>query len=151
MDTVLRAAAVYIGVFLLLRLAGRRTVAEMTPFDLVLLLIIGDATQQAILGEDFSLTTAFLVVATLVVLDVLFSIAKERIPPLAKLIDGVPMVLVEHGRPLKDRMRRARVSLDDVLLSARENHGLERLDQIKYAVLEVSGGISIVPRERDAP
>lgn len=147
MDTILRAAAVYIGVLLLLRLAGRRTVAEMTPFDLVLLLIIGDATQQAILGDDFSMTTALLVVATLIVLDIALSLAKGHFAFLAKLIDGVPMVIVEHGRPLNQRMRRARVSLDDVMLSARENHGLERLDQIKYAVLEVSGGISIVPRE----
>jgi uncharacterized membrane protein YcaP (DUF421 family) len=147
MDTVLRAAAVYIGVLLLLRLAGRRTVAEMTPFDLVLLLIIGDATQQAILGEDFSLTTAFLVVSTLIVLDVALSIAKARIPTLEKLIDGIPMVIVENGQPLRERMRRARVSLDDVMQSARETQGIERLEQIKYAVLEVSGGISIVPRD----
>jgi len=146
MDTILRAAAVYIAVLLLLRLAGRRTVAEMTPFDLVMLLIIGDATQQAILGNDFSMTTAFLVVATLIVLDVALSIAKQRFQVLAKLIDGVPMVIVENGNPLPVRMRRARVSLDDVMLSARENHGLERLDQIKFAVLEISGGISIIPR-----
>ena len=147
MDTILRAAAVYISVLLLLRLAGRRTVAEMTPFDLVLLLIIGDATQQAILGNDFSMTTAFLVVSTLIVVDVALSIAKQRYQLLAKLIDGVPMVIVENGNPLRDRMRRARISLDDVMLSARESHGLERLDQIKFAVLEISGGISIIPRE----
>jgi uncharacterized membrane protein YcaP (DUF421 family) len=147
MDTVLRAAAVYIVVLLVLRLAGRRTVAEMTPFDLVLLLIIGDATQQALLGDDFSLTTAFLVVATLIVLDILLSLLKERFASLAKLIDGVPMVIVENGQPLRERMRRARVSMDDVMLSARESQGIERLEEIKFAVLEVSGGISIIPRE----
>ena len=147
METILRAGAVYIAVLLLLRLAGRRTVAEMTPFDLVMLLIIGDATQQAILGNDFSMTTAFLVVATLIVLDVGLSIGKRRYTLLAKLIEGVPMVIVENGNPLRDRMRRARVSLDDVMLSARENHGIERIDQIKFAVLEISGGISIIPRD----
>jgi uncharacterized membrane protein YcaP (DUF421 family) len=147
MDTILRAAAVYIVVLVLLRLAGRRTVAEMTPFDLVLLLIIGDAKQQALLGDDFSLTTALLVVATLIVLDVALSLLKERYGPLAKLIDGVPMIIVENGQPLRERMRRARVSLDDVMQSARESQGVERLDQIKFAVLEVSGGISIIPRE----
>jgi uncharacterized membrane protein YcaP (DUF421 family) len=146
-DTVLRAAAVYIVVLLVLRLAGRRTVAEMTPFDLVLLLIIGDATQQALLGDDFSLTTAFLVVATLIVLDILLSLLKERFASLAKLIDGVPMVIVENGQPLRERMRRARVSMDDVMLSARESQGIERLEEIKFAVLEVSGGISVIPRE----
>ena len=150
MDTILRAAAVYISVLLLLRLAGRRTVAEMTPFDLVMLLIIGDATQQAILGNDFSMTTAFLVVATLIVIDVGLSIAKRRVRFLAKLIEGVPMVVVENGNPLRDRMRRARISLDDVMQSARESHGLERLDQIKFAVLEISGGISIIPHEKAA-
>lgn len=150
MDTILRAAAVYIAVLLLLRLAGRRTVAEMTPFDLVMLLIIGDATQQAILGNDFSMTTAFLVVATLIVIDVGLSIAKQRHPFVARLIDGMPMVLVENGNPLRDRMRRARISMDDVMQSARESHGLERLDQIKFAVLEISGGISIIPRDKAA-
>jgi uncharacterized membrane protein YcaP (DUF421 family) len=59
----------------------------------------------------------------------------------------MPMVIVENGQPLLQRMRRARVSLDDVMMSARESQGIERLDQIKFAVLEVSGGISIIPRE----
>ena len=119
----------------------------MTPFDLVLLLIIGEATQQALLGDDFSITNAFLVISTLIALDIFFGILKASFPGLAKIADGTPTIIVEDGRPLEARMRRARVSVDDVLQSARESHGLERLDQIKFAVLEVSGGISIVPKK----
>ncbi len=149
MDALLRALVIYVFLLVLFRLAGRRSLAEMTSFDFVLLLIIGEATQQALVGDDFSLTNAFLVIATLIALDIVFGFAKERFPRLAHLAEGMPMVIVENGRPLKARMRRARVSVEDVLMRAREAHGLERLDQVKFAVLEISGGISIIPKERD--
>lgn len=147
MDAVLRALAIYVFLLLIFRVSGRRTMAEMTTFDFILLLIIGEATQQALLGEDFSMTNAFLVIATLLVIDVLLSVLKSRIDGLAKLIDGVPTVIVENGRPLGDQMRWARITEDDVLEAARRLQGLERLDQIKYAVVEVSGGITIVPQD----
>jgi uncharacterized membrane protein YcaP (DUF421 family) len=147
MDALVRSAAIYVFLLIVFRLAGRRALAQMTPFDLVLLLIIGEATQQALLGDDFSVTNAFLVISTLIALDIFFGILKASFPGLAKIADGTPTIIVEDGRPLEARMRRARVSVDDVLQSARESHGLERLDQIKFAVLEVSGGISIVPKK----
>ena len=146
MDALLRSAAIYLFLLVVFRLAGRRALAQMTPFDLVLLLIIGEATQQALLGDDFSVTNAFLVISTLVVLDIFFGVLKGQFPALAKIADGAPTIIVENGRPLEGRMRRARVSVDDVLQSARESHGLERLEQIKFAVLEISGGISIIPK-----
>jgi uncharacterized membrane protein YcaP (DUF421 family) len=148
MDAVLRAAAIYLVLLLVFRVSGRRTLAELTTFDFVLLLIIGEATQQALLGEDFSLTKAVLVIVTLLTIELVLSILKERVPFLDKLLDGVPMVVVDHGRLLRDRMRKARIDEGDILEAARRLQGIERLDQIKYAVLEVSGGITVVPNDR---
>ncbi|WP_207477877.1 DUF421 domain-containing protein [Arenibaculum pallidiluteum] len=148
MDSILRAAAIYLILLVLFRAAGRRTLSEMTAFDFVLLLVIGEATQQALLGEDFSLTNAILVIATLILLDVLLSWAAQRSRRIAKLIQGVPMVIVADGKPLRDRMRKARVDEADVMTAARQSQGLERMEQIKYAIVETSGGISIIPRDR---
>ena len=94
MDSVLRAAAIYLVLLVLFRVAGRRTLSEMTSFDFVLLLVIGEATQQALLGEDFSLTHAVLVIVTLILLDVLISLVMQRSRLAGKLIEGVPMVIV---------------------------------------------------------
>jgi len=145
MDAVVRATVIYLFVLLIFRISGRRTFAELTGFDFVLLLIIGEATQQALLGDDYSITNAMIVIATLVSLDIGFSLIKSRLPFAARLIDGMPMILVENGRPLRERMERARIDEEDVLEAARSKQGLERLEQIKFAILEVSGGISIVP------
>jgi uncharacterized membrane protein YcaP (DUF421 family) len=147
MDSVLRAAAVYIFLLVLFRIAGKRTLSDVTTFDLVLLLIISEATQQALLGEDFSLTNAFLVILTLIGIDIALSLGVQRWPGLSKWMEGVPLVIVEHGRPLQERLKRVRVSEDEILTAARERQGLARMDQIEYAVLERSGGISIIPRQ----
>jgi uncharacterized membrane protein YcaP (DUF421 family) len=147
MDSVLRGAALYLFLMVLFRVAGKRTLSDVTTFDFVLLLIVGEATQQALLGEDFSLTNAFLVILTLIGLDIAISLWQQRWPGLAKWLEGVPLVIVEHGQPLRERMRRARVSEDDILTAARERQGLARMDQIQYAVLERSGGISIIPKQ----
>ncbi|MGE0468284.1 MAG: DUF421 domain-containing protein [Nitrospira sp.] len=147
MDPVIRSAAVYVALLVFLRLAGRRTLIQMTSFDFVLLLIIGEATQNALLQNDSSVTNALLVVLTLISLDIAFSYIKQRVPIVARWIDGVPMIIVWDGRPLTDLMVKARVSEVDVLTAARESQGLERMEQIKYAVLETTGSISIVPRD----
>jgi len=146
MDTVLRAAAVYVALLVIFRVAGRRTLAQVTTFDFVLLLIISEATQNALVGDDFSVTTAILAILTLVGLDIGSSLLKRDFRFFDKMIDGVPTILVENGRALSERLSRARLSEDDVLEAARHAQGLERLDQIKYAVLEVNGGITIIPK-----
>lgn len=146
MDALMRGAAVYLVLLLIFRLAGRRTLAQMTNFDFVLLLIISEATQNAMIGDDYSLTNGALVVLTLVGLDVLLSHVKRWSPAAETWLDGKPTIIVEQGRPKTDIMKRARVDEHDVLVAARETQGLERMDQIKYAVLESSGGISIIPR-----
>lgn len=148
MDSVLRAVAIYLFLLVIFRLAGRRTMANLTNFDFVLLLIIGESTQQALIGNDFSVTTAWILILTLVGMDIAISLMKEAFPSLERWIDGIPVVLIEDGRIHRDRMEKARVDESDILADARKLQGLERLDQIKYAVLERNGGITIIPRAR---
>ncbi len=146
MDAVLRGIAVYVFLVIIFRISGQRSLGQVTTFDFVLLLIIAETTQQALLGEDFSITGAFLLIITLIALDVGLSLLKQRWPRLDRLLEGLPLVIVEDGKPLAERMAKARVDEDDVLTAARELQGLERMEQIKYAVLERSGGISIIKK-----
>jgi uncharacterized membrane protein YcaP (DUF421 family) len=146
MDSILRGLAVYVFLLVLFRIAGRRTLSEMTNFDFVLLLIISEATQNAMIGNDYSVTNGLVVILTLIGLDIALSVMKQRFPLMERYIDGLPLVIVDEGRPLKDLMDRARVDEQDILASARDKHGLERMEQIKYAVLERNGGISIIPK-----
>jgi len=145
-DSVLRAAIVYGFVLVLFRVAGKRSLAQMTTLDLVVLLIIAGATEHALLGDDFSLTNCFLLSMTLLGLDHLLSLWKLRRPTVSKLLEGLPLVLIQDGHVQYDRLAKARVDVNDILSEARTHQGLERLDQIKYAVLELNGTISIVPK-----
>ena len=146
MESVIRPALVYLFLLLLLRLTGKRTLAQITSFDFVLLLIISEATQQALIGEDNSMINGMIVVTTLIALNILMSLLKQRYKWVDRLLDDIPLVIVADGKPLKDRMDKARVDEDDVLDAAREIHGLERMDQIRHAILERDGAISIIPR-----
>lgn len=145
MDAVLRALAIYVVLLLLFRLIGKRSMSQVTTFDFVILLIVGEATQQALLGEDFSVTHAAIVIAALLGLDRASDYFSWRFPRFRQTTDGVPIILVADGKPLLKALRSEHLTIEDVTTTAREAHGLERLDQIKWAVLETSGGISIVP------
>jgi uncharacterized membrane protein YcaP (DUF421 family) len=147
MDAILRAVVIYVFLLLLLRLTGKRSLGQMNTFDFVLLLIVAEATQQGLLGNDFSVTNTFLVILTLIGIDTGLSLLERRFQAVDKLVNGVPLVIVQDGEPLEDRMRKSRVTEDDVLQMARKQQGVERMDQIKYAVLERSGGISVIPRQ----
>lgn len=147
MNPVIRGLAVYLFVYVIFRILGKRSLAEITTFDFVLLLIISEATTDALIGEDYSLTACFIMVATLVGTDFLFSLMKEKWPWFHTASEGAPLVIVDQGRPLRQRMQKSKVDEADVLEAARDKHGLERMDQIKYAVLEKDGSISIIPRE----
>lgn len=145
MESVLRAAAIYVFLLVLFRITGRRALSEITTFDFVLLLVIGEATQQALLGDDFSVINAFVVIATLMLIDILLSLFKERSPKVGRFLDGVPLIVVEYGKPLTARLRKARLTEEDILEAARQSQGLERLEQIRFAVLEKNGQISVIP------
>jgi uncharacterized membrane protein YcaP (DUF421 family) len=107
------------------------------------------------MGQDYSLTTAFLVIVTFVLVDVLLSFIERDVPSVGRILKGVPTIVVENGQVLSGRLRRARLTEDEVLEAARHSHGLERMDQIRFAILEASGRISIIPRaasdKPDAP
>ena len=143
--TVERAAGLYGFLLVVFRISGRRTLAQVTNFDLILVLIIGDATQQALIGDDFTITTALLAVSTLVVLDVALSWAKQRWHAIDVLVDGLPLPLMLAGSRRPEQMASEGVTDDDLLMAGRQAHGLERLDQIEHAILESNGAISIVP------
>jgi uncharacterized membrane protein YcaP (DUF421 family) len=145
MDTVFRSIIIYFALWALLRVAGRRTLGELNTFDLVLLLVIGGATQRALLGQDYSIVTALLVIVTLILTDVAMSLLMRTFPSITRIINGEPMIVVEHGHPLMERLDRARISAEDVLVAARQSHGLERMDDIKFAILEANGKISVIP------
>ena len=141
MDAVVRAAVIYVFLLVLFRVTGRRTLAQITTFDFVLLLIIAEATQQGLLGNDFSITNALLVILALLGLDLLSQGLSRRWRSFDRWINGLPLVLVEDGRLIDDRARKA-----GFLEQARANQGIERIEQIKYAVLERDGSISVIPK-----
>lgn len=146
MDAVIRAAAMYLVLIILFKIAGRRSLSELTTFDFVLLLIIGEATQQALLGDDFSVTNSILIIATLIAIDVGFSLAKQRSTRLSKFLDGDPTIIVEDGHFLKARMKKARISEADIMETARSSQGIIDISDIRFAIIERNGSISIIPK-----
>ena len=148
MESVIRAAIVYFVLLVVFRLAGNRSIAQLTPFDFILFLIISESIQQAMITSDYSMTNAFLLVITLVGLDIMMSLWKQRSERVEKILDGVPVLIMRDGRLLQDRMKRERIDEADILATAREAHGIERLDQLEHAVIETSGGISVIPKRR---
>ena len=145
MEPVIRAALIYLAVMIFIRLSGRRTLAELTVFDFVLLLIISEATQQGMIRDDYSLTNAIVVIVSLILIDIILSLVRQRWNAIDRWFEGVPMVLIDDGRLLKDRLDRSRVDENDILEAARRLRGLENMSQIRYAVLEKDGNITIIP------
>src|SRR5690349_20520140 len=153
MNPVVRGLAIYLFILLWFRIVGKRSLAESTTFDFVLLLIISEVTQQALVGQDYSLTGSFILIVTLITTDLVFSLLKENFPFFGKVTEGLPLIIVNEGKPLIKRMRKSKVSVEDVQEAARVLHGLQKMQDIKYAILEKSGDISIVPFQptSDAP
>jgi len=146
MDTIFRALAVYVFLFIVFRIAGKRSLAEITTFDFVLLLIIAETTQQAMIGDDFSIATAVLLISTLFFVEIGLTLLKQRFARLDRFMEGEPVLLVANGRPLQEQMDLERVDAEDILEAARRWRGLERIEQIKFAVLERDGNISVIPQ-----
>ena len=146
MDSVLRGLAVYLFLLIVFRVAGRRTLAETSNFDLVLLLIISETIQQAMIDQDHSITNGFLLIITLVGTNIALAWLKDKSPPLDRWLEDLPVLLIKNGEMLKERMHKEWVSEEEIMTAARRLQGLERLDQIKYAVLEPGGEITIIPQ-----
>jgi len=147
MDAVLRALVVYFVLLIIFRIAGNRTLAQMTSFDLILLLIISETIQQALIGSDQSITHALLLVLTLVGAAVLLSLLKQKSPTLERLLEGAPVVIIEKGQVHQERMDKMRVDEADIMEAARQQEALRRLDEIDWAVVERNGDITVIPKE----
>lgn len=145
MNPVFKGLIIYLFILVIFRFMGKKNLSETTTFDLVLLLIISETTSNALTGEDPSLLTCFLLICTMAGADYVLGRIKTANTKLDKFIDGAPLVLVAEGRLLAVRMRKSNVDLGDILEAARMTHGLERLEEIRYAVLEKDGSISIIP------
>ena len=148
MESVIRGVTIYVFLWLIFRISGKRTLAETSPFELVLLLIISEVTNQAMVDSDHSITNAFLLIMTLVGMSVLLSAIKHYVPRASRILEGLPLPLVRHGRPLQENLDKARVDEDEILMSARYTQGVERMDDIKEATVENDGKISVVPKSQ---
>ena len=146
MDLAIRAVALFGFVYLLTRIIGRRELSSMEPFDLILLIVIGDAIQQGLTQDDYSVTGALIVIGTFAVLQILISYLSYRFPRLRPALEGEPMVVVQDGKAIEKNMKRERITLEEVMVEARLQQ-VASLDQIAWAVLETSGKISIIPKQ----
>ena len=142
-ELVLRSAAIYLTLLIGLRLFGKREVGQFTLFDLVFVLLVANAVQPAMTGPDASILGGVIIIASLLICN-LGVASLDRMPAFHHLITAPPTLIVKDGRFLTDRMKREGVDEDDVLMACRE-HGIEEIGDVKLAVLESDGSISIVP------
>ena len=145
MDLVLRAIFLYFFVFAITRVIGRRELSELAPFDLILLIVVGDAIQQGLTQDDYSLTGAVLVVGTFAILQLITSYASFKIVRLRPLLEGEPIVIIQNGKILERNLNRERLTEDEVAEEARQQQ-ISSLDQVEWAVLESSGKISFLTK-----
>lgn len=143
MDIVIRATVAFFFVFMLTRIVGRRELSSLEPFDLILLVMLGDLVQQGITQSDFSVTGLMLVAGTIAVLTVLISYLGFRFRRLRPLLDGEPIVVVQDGEAISANLRRERLTEEELMSQARLQ-GIEHMNQIKWAVLEKTGEISFI-------
>ncbi len=148
MSVILRAAIAYIVLLLAVRLIGRRMASMLAPFDLIVLFLFGGALMSAVLGDDHSLVAAIGAVFSIGLMHVLVSSLKRWWPWFGRLVDGTPIVVYENGEWHQDRMRGLRMLESDIMTAVRQK-GLMRLDQVRYAIVERDGKVSIVPEGSD--
>lgn len=144
MDIILRAAATFILLFAVTRIMGRRELGEMEPFDLILLVVVGDLIQQGVTQSDYSFTGAALALSTIAVLTVATSYLSFRVKRLRPVLQGRPTVLVLDGEVQSENLRRERITVDELQAEARQQQVMS-LSDIRLAVLETSGRISVIP------
>jgi uncharacterized membrane protein YcaP (DUF421 family) len=145
MDIVFRAILIFAFLLFLTRIVGRRELSSLEPFDLILLIVIGDLVQQGVTQSDHSVTGAILAAGTFAVLTVVVSYLSFRVARLRPVIEGEPMVLMQDGQPIERNLRRERITIDELAAAARKN-GISSLDQVQWAVLETSGQVSFLQK-----
>ena len=145
MDIVLRAALAFGFIFFLTRVVGRRELSSLEPFDLIMLIVLGDLVQQGVTQSDYSVTGLVLAAGTIALMQVGVSYVNFRFKPLRSVLEGEPIVLIEDGRVLERNVRRERLTRQELEEQARLNQ-IVSLDDVRWAVLETSGEISFIPR-----
>ena len=146
MDLVLRALVLFTAVYVLLRVVGRRELAQMEPIDFILLIVLGDAIQQGLTQDDYSVTGALIVIFTIAAIQVAVGYVTYRSRKVRTVMEGEPVVLIEDGRVIEQNIRRARIAEDELAEEARLSQ-LTSLSDVAWAVLETSGKISIIPKQ----
>jgi uncharacterized membrane protein YcaP (DUF421 family) len=146
MDLVLRAIAVFVFLLVLTRVIGKRELSSLQPFDLILLIILGDAVQQGLTQDDYSLTGAMLVVGTIAVLQVFVSWLGYRFKGVRPILEGEPVIILQDGKPIEKNMKRERLTVDEIAEAARKE-SIAHLDEIRFAILETDGQISFIKAE----
>jgi uncharacterized membrane protein YcaP (DUF421 family) len=142
-DIVLRSTAIFIVIFVLTRLMGRRELSELQPFDVILLVVLGDLIAQGVTQSDLSVTGAILAISSFVLLSVLVSWLSFRFRRLRPILDGEPIVVVQDGRLLERNLRRERLTPEDLAEAARQQ-GLASLERVRWGVLETTGKVSFI-------
>ncbi len=145
MDVVLRSIVAFAFIIALLRVIGRRELSSLEPFDLVLLIVIGDLVQQGVTQSDYSFTGLLLSVGTFAVLTVALSFCSARFPRLRPVLEAGPLIIVEDGKLIEKNMRKERLTPEEVAGEARAQ-GIASLDQIAWGVLEGSGRMSFIKK-----
>jgi uncharacterized membrane protein YcaP (DUF421 family) len=145
-DLVARSVVIFFFVFVLTRLLGRRELSSMEPFDVILLVVMGDLVQQGITQNDDSVTGTMIVLSTIGLLTVGVSYVNFRVRRLRPILEGEPLVLVEDGHVIQRHLSRERITIDDLNAQARMQN-LESLEDVRWAVLETSGQISFIPKK----
>jgi uncharacterized membrane protein YcaP (DUF421 family) len=145
MDIVARAFFAFFFVLLVTRIVGRRELSSLQPFDLILLVMIGDLVQQGVTQNDFSVTGLVLAAGTIAVLTVAVSYSSFKFPFLRPVLDGEPVIVLEKGEPMERNLARNRITVDELRAAARQE-GYSTLAEIEWAVLETSGRISFIPK-----
>ena len=144
LDIVIRTVIVYLAVLVGLRLSGKREIGQMTAFDLVALLLIANAVQNAMVGSDTSLAGGILAAVVLLVVNGLVARLRLRSPRIRRIVEGSPTLLVLRGEIIQEHLRREGIDEESLLTAVRE-HGVADLSSVEMAVLEIDGSISIVP------
>jgi uncharacterized membrane protein YcaP (DUF421 family) len=145
MDLVVRAVVAFGFVYLLTRVIGRRELSSLQPFDLILLVMIGDLVQQGVTQNDFSVTGAILVGGTIGLLTVAVSYVNFRFPRLRPALEGEPVIVLEDGRPIERNLRRNRITLEELAAAARQQQ-IASLGEVRWGVLETNGQLSFIPK-----
>jgi uncharacterized membrane protein YcaP (DUF421 family) len=144
LEIILRTVVVYLVILVGLRLSGKREIGQMTVFDLVVLLLISNAVQNAMVGPDTSLTGGVLAAVVLLVLNLLISRLRLTSPRIRRLVEGTPTLLILHGQVIAEHMRREGIDEESLMAAVRE-HGVAEISGVEMGVLEIDGSISIVP------